>query len=359
MHIRFTLKELLAANQMDSHGVLGDIAKSTNLHRHTIERLYGNRTRTVSLDVLELLCDALLAKNIPAGELPGGLFGRSALWEQIARFAKSVTFYLAERVITESSQNPAALTLSSDDVDVLTTLFTQLSRGRAPAEIRTRKVPFHIENERHTCSDDDIQNAGSMFREIREADDGRTHILIGSQRINLLVECFLADVYKCEPFVASKPRRVPFYLRLHENSGLMVKSCCAGVTVPGPPRGDQRQSSQPAGIWYDSPRGWIHLPPEKEPGVVVVRMRPATGTMEVAIFGFTGKGTRLVGREFLRDPEQFWDSAAASHGDTRVAAHLCAFDLTGGTSEWTMREPIDLAYPAEPSSHRTSARSSR
>lgn len=132
MHIRFTLKELLAANQMDSHGVLGDIAKSTNLHRHTIERLYGNRTRTVSLDVLELLCDALLAKNIPAGELPGGLFGRSALWEQIARFAKSVTFYLAERVITESSQNPAALTLSSDDVDVLTTLFTNSRVGGLP-----------------------------------------------------------------------------------------------------------------------------------------------------------------------------------------------------------------------------------
>ena len=345
MHIRFTLKDLLDAHRLGSHGILGELADAAGLHRHTVARIHGNRTRTVSIDVLEQLCDVLIAKGIPGDELPAGLFGRSALWDHVTHFAKAVTVYVAERTTEESAHSPASHTLSSDDVEVSTALFTHLSRVRAPAELRTCKVPFHVQNESHTRAGEDIEEAHRVFRTIEQSSDSQAHVIIGSQRSNLLLEVFLADLYGAIPFDSRSPVRTPFYLLFEEKSGLMLESCCAGVKVPGQTASSPKTNDKAAGIWYYAPEGWCHVPADRHPGMVVVRQHAHSGRVEIAIFGYSGRGTRLVGEAFFADPERFWkNSRERGHDGTRLATTLCEFaqsstDPGEWKLEWTRALP--------------------
>ena len=86
MRLSFRLKELL--EERNKHGVIQEIHLITGLERHKISRFLNNETRSVSLDVLEPLCDYCVKElGVARALLPGLLFARGPMefWEQLAQ----------------------------------------------------------------------------------------------------------------------------------------------------------------------------------------------------------------------------------------------------------------------------------
>jgi transcriptional regulator with XRE-family HTH domain len=327
MNIRFTLKELVEAHRLDSYGIQRRIAREGGMNRQSVMRLMNNRTRNVSLPLLEKLCNVLIAEGVPADRLPQGLFGSSALWAQVA-FAKTVTVYVAER------KNLPVQTMSSDDVEVLTRISSKLSYDRAPAVFFTSKVPLTVKQGKRSTAEEaaDQAEAKDIFERIKNSGEKAVHIIIGSQRSNPLAECFLADVYKATAFQESKTSSVPFYIVVPKDDELLSRSCCGGRNIPSVGRSRSRnveaeQDEAGGGICYlDSSKQWRMARSGAQPAIVVVRQKPSHGQVEIALLGFSGQGTRLVGTAFFDNPDRFWkDSYQFGADGTRIATTFCEF----------------------------------
>ncbi|MFC1707120.1 helix-turn-helix domain-containing protein [Planctomycetota bacterium] len=333
MDVEIRLKKILQDAGLDKHGVVQRIARDINVHRHTVGKLYRNTVRNPSLEVVGRLCDWLRMEGVRV-ELPQALFGASPadLWTAVVATGE-VRIYLGE--YQESAGDADLRWLSPWDAAVLAEFFHKLSEPSAGADIRpalvSEFVPFRSERTGRRVTREASKKqrtaAERMFRGLRRRTEG-TAILIGSQRINRLVELMIADLFGCTGF---RPRqgdaRVPIYVA-YRPEDRRVPSCFGGQA---PPSGNGGRVKP--GILYEDPDGkWTHCPciPEKrDAGVVVTVDDPGTRVLSVALFGYSGTGTAAMGTQLLFNPGNFWPPYVQARGQ-RIGVYVCRFELQQG-----------------------------
>ena len=154
-----------------------------------------------------------------------------------------------------------------------------------------------------------------------------TAVLIGSQRVNHLAELLVADLFGCVPFHALKRKgQVPFYT-IYRDWDRPVPSCFGGrETLPG------SRKHVPPGIYYlDENDNWVDCSwkdNEQDAGIVITHYEPGTQALEMAIFGFSGRGTACLGAELIKNPDAFWPPYASTKDENRkIGVYLCKFQL--------------------------------
>src|SRR5689334_14849299 len=97
MKIEIRLKKILKDYNLDEKGIAARIASETDLHRHTVTRLYRNEQKNPSLEALGEICDWLERHHVPANILPEALLGAesSSLFDAVTAM-RSTTVYLGE-----------------------------------------------------------------------------------------------------------------------------------------------------------------------------------------------------------------------------------------------------------------------
>jgi transcriptional regulator with XRE-family HTH domain len=317
MKVESRLKALLSEHNLDRHGIIQEIATGIGVNRHTIAKLYNDRTPSVSFSLLGRLCNWLTQNGVPPDELPGALFGsgRAPLWNAIARQGGDVTVYLGEyQPITEGEV--VWRWISRRDSAVASLIIQRLSTGSEggarPPRLNFQYIPF-----RYSPADPivdprllekDIDRTRSVFEQTQQDVNPGTAIVIGSQRVNYLLEFFMADLFGCRPFALPPGEpRVPFF-SVYRQSDQNTPSCFGGRHNPF-----RRKDSDQPGLHYLSDKGhWVTCPwvrEEQDAGIVVSLKDHRRKSATLAIFGFSGRATEAVGEQLTLREDLFWPPA--------------------------------------------------
>lgn len=337
MRIEIRLKNLLQKYKLDHHGVIKRIADDTGVERHKVSAYYNNEVSKISLDTLGSMCIWLQRNGVPAQDLPGALLGTrpSQLWQAIA-MPGMVTIYLGEGQQTEP---PAAawLWISRRDVAVAASLVRELSIpseiGGSRPQVSLEYVPFRWDTE----SDDgtqnpfakDIRNTKKIFDQMKANSWRNTSILIGSQRVNYLVEYMVADLFGCDPFCPQNSQvRIPFY-QVYREHDRKVPSCFGGLKNPW-----CRKSAATPGIHYLDEKGkWtpcLWKENKQDSAVIIELYDPGTKSLTIALFGFSGRATEAVGDQFILNMDRFWPPPVKFKGK-QIGVYICRFDFAERT----------------------------
>lgn len=326
MKIDVRLARILREHNLQRHGVITEISKKLNTHRQTIARLVHGEAESVSLTVLGDLCEWLIDHGVPPGDLPMKLIGPSELWDRVVR-SKYVMYHLGEKILddmppTHRAQFPANRWVSRDDVEVATDLVGKLTEYKRRREIEAVFCPFHIQKGESPSLRDRVR-AQQLVENMRAHKGDTAVILIGSQKVSVVVEYSMAAIFGCTPCdSSSKNRCVPFHL-VYRDTDPDVVSCFGGRERPTGLKGKFGP-----GIYYrDDDDGWQYLPWSKEgeactAGIVVTSVEEDLGFVEVALIGYSGRATSVLGYHFLREATHFWPPVAEI-GRRRVGVFAC------------------------------------
>ncbi len=334
--IEIRLKWVLEQYGLDKRGVIQEIARYTKCHRHTIRKLYHSKTKALSLRVLGRVCDWLEKNDVPAEVLPGALLGRrpSRLWAAITK-PGAVGIYLGEY---QQAVTPEMVRqwVSSRDAAVATDCSYFLSLpdnvdGDRPA-VDVHYVPFRFTRTPQKVAKkefhEDIARAKRIFGHLMSREPYGSAILVGSQRVNYLTELLVSDLFGCKPFVRPRgSKRVPFYL-VYRSEERAVPSCFGGLEKPP----GWRKGEAAPGLYYrKEPDRWEacpFVPHKKCSGMVIVRYDGRVKAMEMAVFGYSGRATAVMGQLVRNEPDRFWPPYATLKNRT-VGVYVCRFELTG------------------------------
>jgi transcriptional regulator with XRE-family HTH domain len=331
MKIEICLKKILRDYGLDRHGVIQRIARDLKMNRQTVMKLYHNEAANISLDTIGGICEWLKNKGIPADILPGAILQSrpSELWGAITQSEK-VAIYLGEYIQT-GSPAPAYRWISTRDARVESLIVRAISESlghrQSSTTIQTEYVPFRMSqessNDREGYFEEDIKKAKSIFDQMQNAKPNTSSILIGSQRVNYLLELLVADLFDCEPFcpVKNKKRQLPVYT-VYRDSDHAMPSCFGGLEAPV-----KHKDQVSPGIYYrDDKDKWQLFPyiPNKQcAGMVITVNEPGTQGVQVALFGFSGFGTEMLGVKFIEDRGiPFWPPVAVLKGK-RFGIYIC------------------------------------
>jgi hypothetical protein len=267
---------------------------------------------------------------VPADQLPQALFCAQAsdLLEAIASH-RGVKIYVAE--YQRRGRDATAMTwIASRDAIVASELIRVLSSRAAPSKLQVGMefVPFHVPPVGADLPEqefrEDVRRAEAAFRQMRAREGETVAVLVGSQRVNYMVELMVASLFRAKPFQpATGKRRVPFHLAYHGDDRL-VPSCFGSRSNPPGVTGPFQ-----TGLWYqERPGKWVRCPFErdkKDAGIVITVHEPGCNALEMAIFGFSSAATEAMGRR-LHSMNEFWPPCVESRGK-RIAVHVCMFDL--------------------------------
>ncbi|MGE5296778.1 MAG: helix-turn-helix domain-containing protein [Solirubrobacterales bacterium] len=314
MKVECRLKDVLTEHGLDHHGVIQEIAEAVGVNRHTIAKLYNDRAPAVTFALLGRLCNWLVKKGVPADELPGALLGagRAPLWTAISRQGGAVTIYLGEYQLTRDNE-VLWRWISRRDSSVAALIVQRLSAGTKggslPPPLGFEYIPFRYSPIDHIVDrqvlDEDIRRTQAVFDRVQHAANAGTTIIIGSQRVNYLLEFFVADLFGCRPFVSpsGKPS-VPFF-SVYRSSDQNTPSCFGGPENPF----RSRDKTKP-GLHYLNDRGqWETCPwlcDQQDAGIVVSLKDHRRGSLVLAIFGFSGWATEAIGGQMVLKEDLFW-----------------------------------------------------
>ena len=343
MKLEWRLKQLLEQYNLYQYGVETQIARECGLHRHTIGKFLRNQMQSPKLEVLEKICGCLIEKGVPADILPGVLFGikPSGLWQAIGQ-SKEILICLGEyhlkgKMITTPQISPS---ISRHDSVVSSKIIHYLS---SEAELRDARpsvkmvyVPFSFTPEVVRNSGDgfeqDSERARRIFNDIRtNRRNNCSVIMIGSQRVNYLVEYMVADLFHCKPFVpANEDPKVPVYL-CYRNFDHLVPSCFGGQENPLYPSKEIRHGT----YYVDENFEWqsFEWQEGKDDSGVVIIIREADN-VELAVFGFSGRATSAIGTALLQKSEQFWPDPDGGRNQTvisggkEIGIYLCRVKIS-------------------------------
>ena len=339
------LRHLLDEAGFPTRGLIERIARDTGLARHTVRKFYYNEAFVFSVRTIGSIC-AWLAQNGLGDGLPGTLFAvrppslMPALMEP-GHVALHVGVYQGQR-----RPGFARGSISQDDFSVAARLVQFLSQSsRRTVAFSYIHVPSHVAFDGHTLDrsvlERDQAEAKRIFENARRNANHETSVLIGSQRANYAVECFVADLLKAEAF-SSKNSPVPFYLKYPEPT--RSSSCFGGVTppvAPGTPVSD--------GIYFRrrSTEDWSFFPSEPRrngTGMVIVRRDPGLGRVQLAVFGLSGIATSAMGVILCRMPDRFWPDGPVRAG-LQVGVYVCSFKISGMISDEQDIDTITIGRP--------------
>lgn len=314
MAIEIRLKQVLQERGLYTYGVEKRIADACGVHRHTIGSLLRSKMKNPSLSILDKVCRWLIDMGVPSEELPGALFAfrPPTLWRAIAGRSK-VVIYLGMYV--HSSRHtpavPAPMSIARHDAEVATNIINLLNSradmGDSVPKVRTQYVPFQYTARKPSLTPERFENdkkgAQEIFAGMCSRKDEENAILLGSQRVNYVVECMVADLFGCDPFEpVRKIPKVPFYL-LYRDFDQPVPSCFGGPENPGWLKGNA-----PCGTYYLDPAGKWNLiewkQQEQDAGMVIV-VRDGK-TIDLAAFGFSGRATKAIGTKLIEESRAFW-----------------------------------------------------
>jgi len=340
MKLEWRLKQLLEKHHLYRHGVETQIAKDCGLHRHTIGKFLRNQVQNPRIEVLEKICSWLIEKGVPADNLPGALFGvrSSELWRAIGQSEKISIFlgeyHLRGKMTTVPQASPPVSMSRHDSVvssKIIHFLFSETGLRDIRPVVKVLYVPFSYTPGQYDEDvgglQEDKERARRIFKRMRENSRNETStILIGSQRVNYLVEYMVADLFNCKPFATpTKEPEVPFYL-CYRKFDRLIPSCFGG---PGNPPGKIGDTLH--GTYYlDENFEWQFLEWQRkknDAGIVIV-VREADN-VEMAAFGFSGRATNAIGNALLEKSEQFWpetdskDCNAIVVGKREVGVYIC------------------------------------
>jgi len=324
MKIDIQLKRILQDYSLDKFGIEKQIAKDLGLNRHVIGRLYRNQASRPSLPVLGKICEWLIEHGVPASLLPGALFGSepSALWKAVTQ-PGSVIIYLGEYL---QAKDPGIRWVSRRDLTVASEFLRHLSTpnpagnaaGDARPSVSMVYVPFRFYGRSKVDkaqSAEDVRASGHTYKEVKANNGSHAAILIGSQKVNYLVEHFVADLFGGKPFELDRSKvRVPFHLAYPDSD---FASCFGGPNrLPG-----QKKACESGLHYLDASGNWTPIPwkhPRQDAGAVISEYEHGSRGVKLAVFGFSGRGTEALGRELLDRPDAFWKSHV-DNGRRRVS----------------------------------------
>ncbi len=352
MQVEIRLRRLLARHQLDGHGIIQQMAKDIGINRHTVAKLYNNRTPTVSLSLLSQICSWLLAHGVPAQELPGGLFGsgRAALWEAIARQGGEVSLFQGEYQST-TQPTVASRWISTSDSIAAGRVVQQLSQvsetGERMPPLKFVYVPF-----RHSPGDphlnqrllkEDIRHSEQLFAALKANPKPGATIIIGSQRVNYLLEFFVADLFGCRPFETPTVKNpIPFF-SVYRQTDRNTPSCFGGPEHPY-----RRRDRELPGLHYINEKGkWTSCPWHKDlhdAGIVIAVNDHSRHSIILALCGFSGRATESLGQQLILKEDLFWPPSVELKGKD-VGIYLCKLSYTltaGGMREGHPSEICDI-----------------
>lgn len=336
MQIEIRLRALLRKYHLNVHGVQEELAKFCKCHRHSIGKLLRNDAQNPSLETLGKVSEWLGAR-IPSEQFPQALFGAkpAKLWSMITEAAKA-TVYLGEyhEIASDPDTSPGAVRwLSRRDVEVvgaLTRAFSTPARtgGHQPVMVM-KYVPvryaIHANLPKRELKKD-IKYSEAVFRQMRREPNHEVSLVIGSQRVSHVTELLVSDVFHCPPFkpVKGPTPGAPFHL-VFRGRDRIVPSCFGGLKNP-----PGRKGRIVPGIYFLGARSqWDHCPwvsRETDGGIVITSYEPSSKSLELALFGFSGRGTEALGRALVDDSEPFWGHEVAANGRL-VGVYVCRFNL--------------------------------
>jgi hypothetical protein len=315
MEVELRLKQLLREYHLDEHGVEKDMANKCGLHRHTIAKLLKNASPNPSLPVLGKISRYLIARGIPSDILPGALLGGrpAGLWKAIGAL-DNVAIYLGmyKHIKNNNQPGPGHMTIALHDAAAASKIREQLSMkaetGDSRPIVHWRYVPFQVRPASQKVAGDwfeeDKDNAKEMFKKMKTSGDHESSILLGSQRANYLVEYLVAELFGCKPFYpnTNKEPRVPFYLS-YRNFDRPVPSCFGGRDLP--PGLDAPKKS---GVWFinDKTDWQLYEWKRNKCGSGIVMTIRDSGSVVMALFGFSGRSTNAICNEIIKNPKVFW-----------------------------------------------------
>jgi len=350
MKVESRLKDVLGEHGLDRHGVIQEIAQAVGVNRHTIARLYNDRSPGVTFTLLGRLCNWLVTNGVPADELPGALFGagRAALWTAIARHRGDATIYLGEY---QSTRDDEVLYrwISRRDASVAARIVQRLSTGTEggspPPTLAFEYIPFRYSPVDHIVDQqvlaEDISRTQTVFERIHEGTNARTTIIIGSQRVNYLLEFFVADLFGCRPFAAPSDKpSVPFF-SVYRPSDQNTPSCFGGQENPF----RAKDKSRP-GLHYLNDRGqWETCPwlrDRQDAGIVITLREHRRGSIVLALFGFSGWATEAVGDQLVLREDLFWPPAVKLK-NREVGVFVCQLSRDASTTGETDQSRVQPA----------------
>ncbi len=339
MAINIRLKEVLRSIDKDSHGIIQDMARALDVDRHKISDLYNNRATSIRLDLLGRITEWLEMQGVPSNELLGELFGTqpSQLWEAIGS-SESVAFYLGEN---RQTKGPAAAWrwISRRDAATAGRFIQQLSAHNQNLairpEFRHEYVPFRYEGNNYDISQEplksDIRRARGIYDAMCRKRQGQSKILVGSQRVNYLLEFWIAELFNCKPFVESKKGpKIPFFF-VYRESDRRVPSCFGGAYNPYCPK-----DSNIAGVHYMTRADrWATSAWEKgksDAGLIILVHDPRIKSIQMAVFGFTGIATEAMGDALIYNETKFWPPPFSIKG-REIGVFVCVLDFKISNSE--------------------------
>jgi len=335
MKTEMRLKKILVQKKLDGHGICLRIAHEAQIHRHTVSKIYHNANiKSISFPVLERLCGWLhRTADVPKEQLPGLLFGSepSGLLKAIAALGHA-TIYMGEYRQAETPMRWIALRDAMVHTEIVRELSSYSAGNTYSVEIQTRYVPFSFTTKNREIKEGDLQKdtraAKRIFAEAlgpESKEDKSASILLGSQRVNYLVELLVATLFGCDPFKSpDEQKRLPFYTTYREFDRV-VPSCFGGRTPPA----DYQGEGLP-GIYYRDKTGqWaVHHWKDKtqDSGIVITIYDPGTQILQMAVFGLSGRCTSALGSQlFLR--ECFWPPYAKTKGKL-VGIYMCQSEFS-------------------------------
>ena len=252
----------------------------------------------------------------------------SGLWRAIGQSNKILLFlgeYHLTGKMTSIPQASPPVAISRHDLVVSSKIIHFLSsapelRDTRPA-VKTRYVPFSYTPGALDKTEDgfveDKDRAGCIFHNMRkEKQNDRSIIMIGSQRVNYLVEYLVADLFNCKPFVSPiEEFKVPFYIT-YRKFDRPVPSCFGGQVNP-PVKSDITGHGT---FYLDENFEWQFLQWQRkksDAGIVII-IREAEN-VEMAVFGFSGRTTNAIGNALIHKSEKFWPEPDSKSSNTFVA----------------------------------------
>jgi hypothetical protein len=177
--------------------------------------------------------------------------------------------------------------------------------------------------------EEDVAGAKQRLAAMRPG-GGYSNVLIGSQRVNYLVELVVAELFGCPPFKRSAKGAVPFYT-VYRGSDRLVPSCFGGLNLPS------QRKQVPPGVYVRGPKGewegFEYRAGQDDAGIVVTAYESGTRSLELVVLGFSGRSTEATGEALLVQPTCFWPPYAA-RGGKRVGVYVVRLAWAGnGESE--------------------------
>jgi len=273
MLIEMRLKKILRDHGLDRRRITQDIAHGCNVHRHTIGKLYRNQLSNPSLKVLGDLCDWLQSNGVPAAELPHALFG------------------LRPSKLWEAVAGPGKVTLYLGE-------YQQTVGEMQPMLWISRR---------------DATVAGEIIQKL-----SRPAGPDGTRR-----------------FPTVRTEYVPFHLCSREKDRA-VPSCFGGAENPPGCKGP----FEPGILYLDARGSWVRCPwkpGEEDAGILILTRDPGTESLEMALFGFSGKGTEALGWHLAHGSDEFWPPYVDFKG-RQVGVYVCRVNIGAGIEGDDARE---------------------